>query len=432
MQKSAADRKGDAVSTAHSENHSEVGNPPPAKIYLTAFVLGVAVLTSFAFRLNAPRSLFYDEVLYVDAAKAFLAGAPDTNPEIPPLGKYLIAAGIRLFGDNPYGWRAVSLCFGAGTVVAVFLWLYLLLHDYGLALAGALLAILNNFLYVMSRVAMMDIFLVGFLLWGLVAFTTVLDLDELPGTIRRILMAFAGTMFGLASACKWNGIDTLGIVGFIAVALLWLTRRPQASELLHYGQNLRQVGVFFGALSLVVVPVLAYSLTFWPMCRDAHHPFNLRNVVAMNVVMWKLHRADPGNVFIASKWYSWIFQVAPQRALSYLVGNWVIMWSGVVALVFCLRRIRHLPEAFVVLLYAGNLLQWAITPQKHLYYYYYFPCAVFTGAAIPIALYRLPRRIFGVPLSLVCVAAAAIAFLFCLQRMAYLDSPYDCVFSCWP
>lgn len=409
-----------------------IGHLRPAKVYLTALLLGVAALMSFSWHLNVPRSPFYDEILYVDAAKAFLAGAPDTNPEIPPLGKYLIAAGIKVFGDNAYGWRAVGACFGAGTVVAVSVWLYLLLNDYGLALAGALLAVLNNFVYVMSRVAMMDIFLVGFLLWGLVAFTMVLELDNLRVMGRRILIAFAGAMFGLASACKWNGIDTLGVVALITSVLLWLTRRSQNSGLEHYGRRLRETGILSCAVCLVVVPVVAYGLMFWPMCRNAHCPFNIQDVMAMNVLMWKLHRADPGNVFIASKWYSWIFQVAPQRALSYLVGNWVIMWSGVVALAFCLKRIWNLPEAFVVSLYAGNLLQWAITPQKHLYYYYYFPCAIFAGAAIPITLHRLPRRIFGVQLSLIFVVAAAIAFLFCFQRMAHLDPPFDCAFGCWP
>jgi dolichyl-phosphate-mannose--protein O-mannosyl transferase len=108
------------------------------------------------------------------------------------------------------------------------------------------------------------------------------------------------------------------------------------------------------------------------------------------------------------------------------------MWSGVAALAFCLKRIGSLPETLVVLLYAANLLQWVATPQKHLYYYYYFPCAVFLTAAIPIALSRLPRRIFGIELSMVCVVAAAVAFLYCFQRMAHLDAPFDCALGCWP
>jgi hypothetical protein len=153
----------------------------------------------------------------------------------------------------------------------------------------------------------------------------------------------------------------------------------------------------------------------------------------MNVSIWRLHRADLGNRGIASKWYSWIFQVGPQRALSYLVGNWVIMWGGLLALGFCIRRMcNFLPEAFVVALYGGNLLQWAITPQKYLYYYYYFPAAMFLGVAIPVALHRLPRRIFGVRLSVICVVAAGCAFLFCLPHMAHLEAPFDCALTCWP
>lgn len=186
--------------------------PSTKKICLTALMLGISVFLILIWRLDVPRSLFYDESLYVQPAKAFLAGVPDTNPEVPPLGKYLIAASVKVLGDNAYGWRIVSVCFGVTTIVGMFVWLYLLLHDYTLALTGALLTVLNNFVYVMSRVAKMDIFLVGFLMCGLVAFTAVLEIDALTVRARRFLMFFSGAMFGLAAACKWNGIDTLGVV----------------------------------------------------------------------------------------------------------------------------------------------------------------------------------------------------------------------------
>jgi dolichyl-phosphate-mannose-protein mannosyltransferase len=403
------------------------------KIYLTALLVGIATLAILLFRINKPESFFFDEPLYVDPAKALVAGAPDTNPEIPPLGKLIIAAGVGLLGDNPYGWRAPEALFGALTVVGVFFWVKLLVHDYELALSAAALAVFNNFIYVLSRVAMMDVFLVGLLIWGLVAFTAAMEVEDVSLNQRRSILALAGVMFGLACACKWNGLTTLGVVLFMSAVLLWRATRSQNEVIARYGQRLREIGVVACGTSLLVVPILVYAITYWPLCHNLHRPFGARELIAMNVLIWRLHRADPGNVFIASKWYSWVFQIQPQRALSYLVGNWVIMWSGVVAVAFCIRRVwNSLPEAFVVLLYAGNLLQWAITPQKHLYYYYYFPAAMFVGIAIPIALHRLPSRIFGVRLSLLVVIAAACAFLFCYQRMAHLDAPLDCALGCWP
>jgi dolichyl-phosphate-mannose-protein mannosyltransferase len=402
------------------------------RTWLTALALAVAALTIFLWGINKPQSVFYDEVIYVDSAKAFLAGGA-TNAEVPPLGKLLIAAGIKTFGDNALGWRVMGSFFGALTIAGVFVWVYLLVHDYALASTAAILALLNNFLYVMSRVAMMDIFLVGFLIWGLVAFTMLLEMDELSVTQRQMLLAASGAMFGFACACKWNGVDTLGVVILIATGLLWGAKRSKNEAILRHGRNLRQAGIVPSLLGLLVVPVVAYSATYWPLCHSLHRSFSLRELVTMNVSIWRLHRADLGNPGIASKWYSWIFQVGPQRALSYLVGNWVIMWGGLLALGFCIRRMfNFLPEAFVVALYGGNLLQWAITPQKYLYYYYYFPAAMFLGVAIPVALHRLPHRIFGVRLSVICVAAAGCVFLYCLPQMAHLEAPFDCALTCWP
>jgi dolichyl-phosphate-mannose--protein O-mannosyl transferase len=291
----------------------------------------------------------------------------------------------------------------------------------------------NNFVYVMSRVAMMDIFLIGFLIWGLVAFTAVLQVNSLTTRKRRALLGFAGVMFGFACACKWNGVDTLGIVVLISSAFWFVPIRLQNEEMVRCGRNLREAGIVFASISLLVVPIVAYSLTFWILCRGIHLPFSIRQLVEMNAFIWRFHKAVPGNAAIAVPWYLWPFQAGPQRALSYLVGNWVIMWGGLLALGFCLvRGWNRLPEVLLVTLYVGNLLQWALTPQRLLYYYYYFPAAMFLGAAIPVALRRLPSRILGLRLSVVCTIAAGCAFLYCFPHMAYMEAPFDCALGCWP
>jgi dolichyl-phosphate-mannose-protein mannosyltransferase len=122
------------------------------------------------------------------------------------MGKLMIAAGMKAMGDNPVGWRVMSAAFGSITLVGVFLWVHLLFDDYAIALSAGVVTLLNNFLYVFSRTAMMDIFLVGLLIWGLLRFTAAVKLDNLSKGRRRVFMVFAGTMFGLFCACKWNGV----------------------------------------------------------------------------------------------------------------------------------------------------------------------------------------------------------------------------------
>ena len=93
---------------------------------LPVVAVGVAVflvsLAAFAPGFDAARDAYFDETWYVPTARQWLANGEMLHPEHPPLAKMLIAEGMRLFGDNPFGWRAMSLVFGALTVTAVWLW----------------------------------------------------------------------------------------------------------------------------------------------------------------------------------------------------------------------------------------------------------------------------------------------------------------------
>jgi dolichyl-phosphate-mannose--protein O-mannosyl transferase len=90
-----------------------------------------------------------------------------------------------------------------------------------------------------------------------------------------------------------------------------------------------------------------------------------------------------------------------------------------------------LPEGLVLLLFAANFFQWAVTPEKGLFYYYYYPAVMMLGVAIAVALRGLPRRVFGVRVSMVLLLAAVIVFLRCYPQMAHLESPWDCALGCW-
>ncbi len=400
---------------------------------VTAMLLCLMSFALFFRDIGNPPNFLLDESQYVGSANALLAHSPNPNPEAPPLGKLIVAAGIKLFGDNPLGWRIMSVVFGALTVAGLFLWVKLLVEDYSIALIAAILALLDNFMFVLARAALMDIFLVGFVIFGLLAFTAALKLDYMSDAGRRAFLLMGGVFFGFACACKWNGVDTLGIVVITSIGLLWLSRRSCNPELASYAEHLRQAGTPWVALSLLFVPVLAYSITFIPLLHSLNLPFNFRELVSMNIFIWKFHRAVVGNVFLVTRWYTWPLHVDPLRSLSYLVGNWYIMWVGLLALLFCARGFgRSLPETLLVLLYAANFLQWAVTPQSCLFYYYYFPSAVFLGVAIALALRQLPEHVFGVRVATLTVLPALVIFAYCYPRMAHLPQPFDCALGCWP
>jgi len=76
---------------------------------ITAVILGVAALSLFLVGIGRPAKMHYDENLYVPESKTFLLGSIDESTRIhnlakPPLGKMILAIGMKAAGDNPLGW----------------------------------------------------------------------------------------------------------------------------------------------------------------------------------------------------------------------------------------------------------------------------------------------------------------------------------------
>ncbi len=394
-----------------------------SKVPLTGFGLGLFALVFFLAGIGNPPLYILDEYPYVNGARALLNGTQDLNPEHPPLAKFFIAAGMKIAGDTPFGWRLTSAVFGALSLVAIFLWSNLLLRDYLLALTAAILTLFNNFLFVMARVAMLDVFYFAFVIWGILAFTAAVLLDTtLPR--RRALLLSSGMLLGLGTACKWNAIVTLAALALVA-AVLYLRKQ----------HGFRELGLSTLLIGLALVPLVSYALAYWPLCHRFHRPFSITDLAAMNAFIWRYHVTCPGNPALDVPWYRWFFRASPERGLRYLMGNFVVVWGGLLALAICAARFLRsfaLPEGLVTLLYSVNLLQWILIPQKRLVYYYYFPPAMFLGVAIALILARgQAPRLFGVRVTVLLIIASGAFFLYCYPRMMGLNAPYDCMFGCW-
>jgi 4-amino-4-deoxy-L-arabinose transferase-like glycosyltransferase len=144
-------------------------------------VLGVGVR---AYRLSTPvakppsAGYIFDERYYVSAARiiagrkvsvgdVYFGAAPsgaDPNAEHPQLGKLIIAGSIDVFGDNAIGWRISAVIFGAAAILLLY-WLVRCAGGSGwLALGAASLASFENLWVVHSRIAVLDIYAVPFML----------------------------------------------------------------------------------------------------------------------------------------------------------------------------------------------------------------------------------------------------------------------------
>lgn len=264
----------------------------------------LAALLRFA-GLGSPDSLMFDETFYVKDAWTLLnlgyeakwPADPDIDVDAefnagnvnifttdaayvahPPLGKWLIAFGLALFGpQNPVGWRfSVAL---AGTLAVLLLALIattLFRSPLLGTLAGGLFA-LDGQAIVLSRVALLDNFV---MLFGLLGFACILldrrwfdrrfgewERTRDPGTPAfgpalawRPWLIAAGVAFGLQTGVKWSGLYFLAGFAIYVLVVDALARRRAGVAGWPLVTVVRQGPLAF--LSLVPVALAAYLATF--------------------------------------------------------------------------------------------------------------------------------------------------------------------------
>ena len=181
---------------------------------MIAAIAPIVIATfSFLLRLNnlgSIKTLIFDEVYYVDGARDFLkygvevTGAQSEFVVHPPLGKWMIAAGIKVFGDDSFGWRFTTALVGSLMILLIALIAHKLFRNSLLTgLASALMAI-DGLALVHSRTALLDNFLTFFILIATYFFVS-----------RNYWLA--GFALGLALATKWSALYFILVFGGIAL-----------------------------------------------------------------------------------------------------------------------------------------------------------------------------------------------------------------------
>lgn len=297
-----------------------VGQPsgsgtPTGRPWLWAVVLPLIVVVAAGgvrfHRLALPERCYFDETYYYYDARDYLDGGVEASFAVhPPVGKWLIATGIAVFGvdegspvdaavvdepdgctvdegeaENPaarereaaesFARRVMSALFGTGAVAVTYFIGLRLLRRRSAALLGAALLAFDGLALTMSRISMLDIFLQFFVVLGVLALLVDRDrlwagtpdappLDEegrptadLPEPSRRWLWA-AGVVLGLAVATKWSGLAPLGLAwAWVLASELWWRQRWTGT----WTTGLLRA-VARGFLALVTVPILVYLVSY--------------------------------------------------------------------------------------------------------------------------------------------------------------------------
>ena len=406
--------------------------------------------------LGLPHKLVFDETFYVkDAWSLFNNGYESTWPADangqfeagqtniftmdpsfvvhPPLGKWLIGLGMNLLGpDNSWGWRLATVVVGVLAVVLIMLVAHQLFHSRPLSLIAGFLLAIDGHAIVMSRVALLDNFVMFFALLG-VGFIlldrpwharrlstrlldTHLDGDGAstsswgPTLWWRPWIVAAGLAFGLSSSVKWSGLYFLAAFGIYLVVVDALARRRHGVEFWASAAILKQAPVTFLLLVPVAVTTFLVSWTGWFVTRGGYYrewadgvgaawtgplawvPHTLQSFWHYQAAAYTYHVGLATPHPYQANPLTWLFMIRPtsmfyqgssqgesgcefqncSEAIT-SVGNPLIWWAATAALfylVYRLARYREWRVGFILMGMVAGYLPWLMYLNRTVFQFY--------------------------------------------------------------
>ena len=300
---------------------------PALVISFLAFLLRI-------FNLSKPKGLVFDEIYYVDGARDYLKfgvevtkGAPEFIVH-PPVGKWLIAIGIKLFGNHEFGWRIAVAVAGTLTVYLTARIAQRIFHENKWATLAALLMALDGLNLVMSRTALLDIFLTLFVLLAVNSW------------LKGKYLNFA-IYLGLAMGSKWSAI-------YFVVVLLIL-------ELIVNRNLIRviKVGITSGAIYILTWFGWFSSSLGWDRDSKSNPLSSLiyyhKEMLGFHTGLTEKHsyQANPWSWLVMGRPTSFFYESpkgcgtknCAQEVLA--IGTPILWWLGAIAIVFLIGVNLH-------------------------------------------------------------------------------------------
>jgi dolichyl-phosphate-mannose-protein mannosyltransferase len=394
-------------------------------------------------QLSPPNGQVFDEIYFpVDAYDDFKnvqchphsLYCPYFDPE-PPLSKLIIGAGEWGYGwyraqfqgatgayidlgFNTFGWRIAVFIFGTLCVPLMYLLARRLWPNRLFAVAAATLVCFDGMFFLQSRIGMIDIFPIFFILLAYTLYLVHIQ-SRTPRT-SIVTLLLLGIVLGLGIASKWIVLAAWASIVFLLVGRairrhvdvrigaqedpIWTWGRGEGPAA--PGGARADVYVLLALVALVVIPLAIYYASWYPFFLRGQFQ-NLADLIEYQRQSYLYHATLTATHPYGSPWWSWPFLSRPvlyyaeytnlgidhwtgQALISRIedLGNPWIWWTSipcVLALPYFIVRHRSFPATVILLGFVTQYLPWSHI-SRVLFLYHMFGGLVFMILALAFVL----------------------------------------------
>ena len=363
------------------------------------------------------------------------------DPE-PPLAKLFIGAGMWMdgwyrahfeglsgdyidLGFNTFGWRIAACIFGTLCIPMMYLFARRLWPNRIFAIAAATLACFDGMFFIQSRIGMIDIFPIFFIL--LAYFLYLVHVQSRTARSSLVSLVALGIVLGIGIASKWIVLAAMASIVFLLIVRA-IRRQvdihigPSGNPIWSWGRGEGPVipaglnwpvYLAVAAVALVAIPVFIYVESWYPFfARGQFH--NLADLIDYQKQSYIYHATLTATHPYGSPWWSWPLLSRPvlyyaeytnlgidhwtgQQLIARMadLGNPWIWWTSlpcVISLPYFIVRHRSFPATLILLGFITQYLPWSHI-SRVLFMYHMFGGLIFMILALAFVLAQIAERL---------------------------------------
>lgn len=365
---------------------------------------------------------YFDEIYHARTAYEMTEGLRNYEWTHPPLGKFLISLGVRVFGMNPFGWRIVGTLFGIFMLPFMYLFGRRLFQAKTWA-AGALtfLFAFDFMHFTQTRIATIDVYGTFFIIamFFFMYWYSQMSFYDTPLKKTFIPLGLSAIAMGLGCASKWTAVYAAAGLAIFFFAIMFRRYREYRYAERNPGGTTNGIShehiiesfngklnrtIIFCIVFFILIAGLIYLLSYIPF-QDGRGTGLWERMLKNQDDMFDYHSKLDSTHPFQSSWFQWPVIYRPMYYYCQTLanglkegisafGNPLVWWAGIPAFFYMVYRIigkKDRTALFLVFAYLVQYVPWMTVPRCT-FAYHYFPSVPFVAMMLVYVMVRLAEQ----------------------------------------